>query len=1486
MVNLIDCRVRRTNHRQLYKLGVCLLSLAFTRPIPIWIQRPTVNRTRHRILIGVLWERAQSFCTVIASGTGLAELVIRCRFISASSHEIRTRNTLGTQMNRLISLFIACSFGASAQITWTKVWPPINNGTHNPPNGYEDILWDSAGKKVWIYSTNGTNSGDQIYSIRLHYFDPVALTDTNIGDNGQTQGGGCFVSSATWPYTHHAMGQFWIDQFRGKLYTVEGVGCTEQVLEEWSFPIAAPVSGRAWTEVFSPGLATNHPGENGAYYVFGTTTLSAAMAAGDASMSLTNAGYGVQGDFYLIDSEIVRIKSNGNPYLMGQSPVGTGSNPFGIARAQYGTPSQTHASGATVYRLNGQFNNGKVVHDTYHDAFFWLAQSAFGWGYLYVKCDSSGTGTLTQLQQSVGCTRPDDWVDITSKSICSDSTACTASKETGSNGSNSGKLPRGTYYPSLDYLDSSHQLITFAGGSYQVQYQYSLIYDPSTFTWTRLANTCNGAHCTGLLALNVTAGGSGYTSVPTVTINGCTGATAAATLSGGVVRSLTITEMGTACSSPTVTLAGGGGSGATATATANTLNAPPIWSYNSENTRIAHAVFNGKYYYHLSQHPGGYTGVIQDWVLDPVAHTWTELQDGKGPSYTEAMTVDPATGNLYAWVVPTVGSDAEIWQGQIGETSVAPSITTLALIPSGTVSAAYSLAFAATGTAPITWTVVSGSLPPGLNLSSNGVLSGTPTSAGSYTFAVSASNSIGTAPQQSFSVTIAASGISSPPSDSAAPPVISSSSPLPPATQGSPYTYSFAATGTTPITWSATGMPSGFSMSSTGVLSGTASAQGGPFTIVVSAGNSAGAISSNFLLTVGSPPLMNTQGLGHSTYNCIDVDGDGYGVGPGCLGPDADDTDAGVHSASDVLAKWGTFAAFWTHLGWNPGGVLYVDGGTGSCTRTASPFVYNAATACPSVDAAIAAMSAGDAVVVRGGTYTRAANTAIYIKSGTLSGSTCTATSYFLAYPGELPDFEWTGYSSGVGFSSGTQSCYTVDGWKVHGYCTSANSGLCVGRGIANSGPGNGAPVYGATISHIDVGNFTDNVFPQFYQIGTQIIHNYIHDAIPGADFGHDIYLGSDCPGSGAGLAACSAGTSNGSVIRGNIIANAGDTCIHANGPMTNITVDSNLIYGCDKAINLQSGVSHSLFQNNVTHTTGVAFQLNTYATGYGPPNNELWQCHDLNYNVIRNNTFFMDAQSFNSNVTGTIDAGAAAIYATDGGGSDTGGCLAGRGVMPDLGHNTYENNIVVHDCGTNCYDYKGPILRYYSPAMPSAAMGWLQSDTFRNNVFKNFDTNTRIVDAVGSSTVFQTCSWFTNPANVPLASGNVCDVDPQFIAANPQWSTTPANWNLRVPSSSPASGAAFASDAAAYDITGAARPATPTIGAYDSQGTAGQSASACDLNADGVVNSADVQIAIAQALGTASCTNADLIGNQSCSVVDVQRIIDASAGGSCRTGQ
>jgi len=73
-----------------------------------------------------------------------------------------------------------------------------------------------------------------------------------------------------------------------------------------------------------------------------------------------------------------------------------------------------------------------------------------------------------------------------------------------------------------------------------------------------------------ITSIQVTNGGTGYTSAPTVTFSGGgggTGASATANVSGGVVTSIVLDNPGTGyTSAPSVALSGGGGTGATATA--------------------------------------------------------------------------------------------------------------------------------------------------------------------------------------------------------------------------------------------------------------------------------------------------------------------------------------------------------------------------------------------------------------------------------------------------------------------------------------------------------------------------------------------------------------------------------------------------------------------------------------------------------------------------------------------------------------------------------------------------------------------------------------------------------------------------------------------------------------------------------------------------------------------------------------------------------
>ncbi|MFO0726369.1 MAG: putative Ig domain-containing protein [Myxococcota bacterium] len=128
-------------------------------------------------------------------------------------------------------------------------------------------------------------------------------------------------------------------------------------------------------------------------------------------------------------------------------------------------------------------------------------------------------------------------------------------------------------------------------------------------------------------------------------------------------------------------------------------------------------------------------------------------------SLPPGLSLDPVTGAITG--IPTsIGNLA--FTVQLGDGSLPQqlssrqlriavaqtlSVTTMSL-PSGTVGSAYSSSIQASGgRIPYGWSIVSGALPPGLSLSATtGLVSGTPTTAGTYNFTIRATDS--GAPQQ------------------------------------------------------------------------------------------------------------------------------------------------------------------------------------------------------------------------------------------------------------------------------------------------------------------------------------------------------------------------------------------------------------------------------------------------------------------------------------------------------------------------------------------------------------------------------------------------------------------------------------------------------------------------------------------------------------------------------------------------------------------
>ena len=140
------------------------------------------------------------------------------------------------------------------------------------------------------------------------------------------------------------------------------------------------------------------------------------------------------------------------------------------------------------------------------------------------------------------------------------------------------------------------------------------------------------------------------------------------------------------------------------------------------------------------------------------------------------------------------------------------------VLPNGLVGGAYSQAISPdSGVAPFTYSVTAGALPPGLTLGSGGMLSGTPTGTGSFSFTVSVADVGGVPGSRAYSMSIACPVITVTPGT------------LADAQVNAPYSVNLVGSGgTPPVVFSiqSGSLPAGLSLAGDGQITGTPTTTG------------------------------------------------------------------------------------------------------------------------------------------------------------------------------------------------------------------------------------------------------------------------------------------------------------------------------------------------------------------------------------------------------------------------------------------------------------------------------------------------------------------------------------------------------------------------------------------------------------------------------------------------------------------------------------
>ena len=217
-------------------------------------------------------------------------------------------------------------------------------------------------------------------------------------------------------------------------------------------------------------------------------------------------------------------------------------------------------------------------------------------------------------------------------------------------------------------------------------------------------------------------------------------------------------------------------------ALANSVSANGVYAYGSGSSFPNNSYNSSNYWVDVRFNGTGATlSSVAVTPANPTISSGSTLQFTATATYSDGSTQDVTSSATWAssnTAVATISAAGLATGSSAGTTTVSATLTgttgstqltvqaapltiTTTSLPAAVLNAPYSVTLGATGGAPpYTWSLASGALPPGLSLSSGGVISGTPTNQGSFGFTVQVTDASGHTATQPLNIAVSAQPLS------------------------------------------------------------------------------------------------------------------------------------------------------------------------------------------------------------------------------------------------------------------------------------------------------------------------------------------------------------------------------------------------------------------------------------------------------------------------------------------------------------------------------------------------------------------------------------------------------------------------------------------------------------------------------------------------------------------------------------------------------